>query len=269
MTRLLPLLVAGLLSACGSTPAPRAPQALEQVQAQDKDARRALRGGDLLRAQQTFAKLLVLQQSLDDAAGAATTLINLATVTYQLHDEAAALRWLDKILKEKIALYPQDAYITAAFRQAVILTHLARLDEAESALRLAEQRCAKNCALRYSLDVLRARLLLLKGAAAEALALAQALSKQAEAGREEQANALRLVAASEEKLLRHVEALTHYQAALEMDKALGLGARIAEDLDGMARVAQQLGRADEAAGYARRALLVHGALRPGSEGMLR
>jgi hypothetical protein len=48
-----------------------------------------------------------------------------------------------------------------------------------------------------------------------------------------------------------------------------LGARIAEDLDGMARVAQQLGRADEAAGYARRALLVHGALHPGSEGTLR
>ena len=60
------LLLTGMLAACGSAPAPRLPQALEQAQAADKDARRALRGGELLRAQHNFAKALVLQQSLDD-----------------------------------------------------------------------------------------------------------------------------------------------------------------------------------------------------------
>lgn len=256
MTRLFILLLTGMLAACGSTPAPRLPQALEQAQAADKDARRALRGGDLLRAQHGFAKALALQQSLDDAAGAATTLINLATVSHQLHDDEAALAWLDKILLEKAQIYPPESNMTAAFRKAVILTNLARLSEADSALQLAEKQCAKQCTLRFGIDALRARLLLLKGDAEGALALAQAVSNEDAAGKEEQANSLRVVAASEEKLARYASALQHYQTALEMDKSLSLGTRIGEDLNGMARVLTRLGRNQEAAAYARRAVLV-------------
>ena len=256
MTRLFLLILAGVLASCGSAPAPRLPQALEQAQAADKDARRALKNGELLRAQHNFAKVLVLQQSLDDATGAATTLINLATVTHQLHDDAAALAWLDKILSEKTPLYPPESHMTAAFRKAVILSNLARLTEAESALQLAEKLCEKRCPLHFGIDVLHARLLLLKGDADGALTSALALSKQADIGKGEQANAVRVLAAAAEKLLRHAEALQHYQAALEADKALGLSARIGEDLNGMARVAKLLGRAEDAAGYARRAALV-------------
>lgn len=261
MTRLFLLLLPGLLAACGSTPAPRLPQALEQSHAADKDARRALRDGELLRAQHGFAETLVLQQSLDDTAGAATTLINLATVTHQLHDDEAALTWLDKILLEKVRIYPPESQLTAAFRKAVILTNLARLSEAEPALQLAEKLCGKKCALNFGIDALRARVLLLSGDAQGALALAQAVSKQGEAGKEEQANALRVAAAAEEKLARPASALQHFQAALEMDKALGLSARIGEDLNGMARVSTQLGRDQEAAEYSRRAVLVNEAYR--------
>jgi tetratricopeptide (TPR) repeat protein len=257
MTRLFILLLTGMLTACGSAPVPRLPQALEQAQVADKDARRALRGGELLRAQNNFAKALVLQQSLDDAAGAATTLINLATVIHQLHDDEAALTWLDKILLEKAQIYPPESHLTAAFRKAVILTNLARLSEADSALQLSEKLCEKTCTLRFGIDALRARLLLLKGDAEGALALAQAVSKEGEAGKEEQANALRVVAAAEETLARYASALQHYQATLEMDKSLGLSARIGEDLNGMARVSTQLGRNQEAAIYARRAILVN------------
>jgi tetratricopeptide (TPR) repeat protein len=91
----------------------------------------------------------------------------------------------------------------------------------------------------------------------EALSLAQAVSKVAEAGKDEQANALRVQAGAEEKLQRYADALTHYQAALEIDKPLGLSARIAEDLNGLARIARQLGREQDAAIYARRASLVN------------
>src|SRR5487761_2196275 len=104
MIKFFMLLLLGVLAACSSAPAPRLPQALEQARAADKDARRALRNGDLLQAQQDFAKILLLQQSLDDTNGAATTIINLATVTHQQHDEEGALGWLDKILLEKSAI---------------------------------------------------------------------------------------------------------------------------------------------------------------------
>lgn len=256
MTRIFLLVLPWLLVACGSAPALRLPQAVERAQAADKDARRALKSGELLRAQHNFAKALALQQSLDDATGAATTLINLATVTHQLHDDTAALVFLDKILLEKTRIYPQESHLTAAFRKAVILTNLERLNEAEANLQLAEKLCEKKCALRFGMDSLRARLQLLKGDAEGALVLAQALSKIAEAGKEEQANAVRVVAAAEEKLQRYADALQHYQAALEMDKLSGLGARIAEDLNGLARVTKLLGRDEDAVVYARRAELV-------------
>jgi tetratricopeptide (TPR) repeat protein len=205
--------------------------------------------------------VLALQRSLDDTAGAATTLINLATVTHQLHDDAAALLWLDKLLLEKERIYPAESVMTAEFRKAVILTKLARLTEAETSLQSAEKRCDKKCALRVGIDVLRARLLLLKGDAEGAFSAAQAAGKDKEAGKEEQANALRIAAGAEEKLLRHADALQHFQAALEMDRALGLRDRIGEDLSGMARAAKLLGRDEEAAIYARRAELVNSAAR--------
>ena len=257
MFNFLLLAFAGLLVACGSAPVVRQPLAIEQARAADKDARKALRDGELLRAQHDFAQALALQQSLDNTAGSATTMINLATVAHQLNDDQAALAWLDRILLEKEAIYPQESRLTAAFRKAVILADQARLGDADTALRFADNLCDRKCALNFGIDALRARLLLLNGDAQGALALAQAVSKQDGAGQGEQANALRIVAAAEEKLQRPADALQHYQAALEMDKALALSERIGADLNGMARASAQLGRDQEAAEYSRRAVLVN------------
>ncbi|MDP2806161.1 MAG: tetratricopeptide repeat protein [Gallionellaceae bacterium] len=246
------------VTACGSsTPPPREPQLLEKLHAAEKDARHALNGGELQRAQHSFNKALILQQSLDDTAGAATTMINLATVAHQLHEDEAALAWLDKILLERAPLYPADSQLTAAFRKAVILTNLGRFGEADTSLQLAEKSCEKKCSQRFNIDTLRARIFLLNGNAETALALAQIVGKAVEAGKEEQANALRVQAGAEEKLQRYADALTHYQSALEMDKPLGLSSRIAEDLNGLARTAKLLGREQDAAAYARRASLVN------------
>src|SRR5512145_2651784 len=114
MTRLLLSLLLGMLTACTSAPAPRPPLVLEQANAADRDARRAAREGQLLRAQNSFTTALALQQSLDDTTGAATTMINLATVTHQLGDHAAALALLDRILTEQTAIYPPGARLDAA-----------------------------------------------------------------------------------------------------------------------------------------------------------
>ncbi len=261
MIRFFLFLSAIFLTACGSAPVQRQPLAVEQAKQADKEARHALRDGQLQRAQQGFIRVLVLQQSLDDVGGAATTLINLATVDHQLNDDETALALLDRILLEKPGIYPAESQLMAAFRKGVILADLSRLSEAESALLLAEKLCDSKCRLQFGLDVLRARLLLLKGDAQGALSLAQASSSESAAGKEEQANALRIQAAAEESLMRNEHALQHYQAALEMDKSLGLGARIGDDLDGIARVSTKLGRESQAAEYARRAALVRASLR--------
>lgn len=261
MIRFCLLLLIGGLAGCGGSATPRLPHAMEQAQGADKDARRALRNGELLRAQHNFLELLALQESLDDRAAAATTLINLATVAHQLNDDSGALVWLDKILLEKNAIYPPEARLVAAFRKAVILTAMGRLNEATTALQLAETLCAQKCAERYGMAVLRARLALLQGNASYALAAAQALGRQEVIGREEQANAWRVAAAAAESLSRPEEALQYFQAALEIDRSLGLSTRIAEDLNGLARVNRSLGHTEEAAAYTRRAELVSDAER--------
>jgi len=257
MIRLFMLIISvALLAACGSPP-PRLPQALEQAQTTDKNARRALRMGDLAHARTLFAQSLKQHQSVDDVDGAASALISLATVSHQLQDDEAAIKLLDRILLDQPDVYPLEWRITAAFRKAVILADMGRGDEAVSVLATADQQCERNCALRSGIDVLKARLALLKGDADAALELAQPVASTREAGKEEQANALRIVAAAEEKLTQHDAALLHYRAVLELDKSLGLSKRIEADLNGIARVLTHLGRAGEAASHARRAALVH------------
>lgn len=254
------LLAVLLLASCGSA-SQRPPVALEQAQAADKSAHRAMREGDLVRARELFAQSLALQQSLDNLAGSATALINLATVSHRLDDDAAALRLLDRILADGALSYPAELRAAAAFRKAVIFADTGRPVEAETALALAAKECAQPCKLRPGMDNLRARLALLKGELAAALELA----KQAMAGaeKEELANARRISAAAEAALGLHDAALGHYQAALELDKEQGLSARIAEDLNGIAQALRQLGRKEEAEGYARRATAVIGAAQLG------
>jgi len=100
---------------------------------------------------------------------------------------------------------------------------------------------------------------LLKGDAEQAISLAQDASKGG-SGKEEQANALRVIASAEEKLDRAASALKNYQTALEIDKRLGLSERIGEDLSGMSRVSAKLGQSRQSAEYSRRATLVKDAI---------
>ncbi|MDD5328668.1 MAG: hypothetical protein PHX38_01580 [Sulfuricella sp.] len=246
-------LLGALLTACGTSPQ-RPPAALEQAQSADKSARRALREGDLARARALFAETLTLQQSLDNLPAMAAALINLSTVSHRLHDDASALALLDRVLNGGLP-YPADMRAAAAFRKAVIQLDAGRSGEAESALALAERECAEPCALRPGFLNLRARLALGRGDYAGALVLAQSVAVKG-IEKEEQANARRIAAAAESALGRQEAALGDYQAALDMDKELGLSGRIAEDLRGIASALAQLGRKDEAEGYARRAQAV-------------
>lgn len=252
------------LAACGSAP-PRQPMALEQAQKADQAAHRALRDGDLMRARELFKQSMLMQQSLDNRPASAMAAINLSSVAHKLGDDAAALGLLDGVLADNASLIPAELRAAAAFRKGVILADAGKPAEAESALQLARQECNRQCSFAPGLGNLSARLALDKGDFAAALAIAKGQISGG-AGNDERANALRIAGAAEIALGQGDSALAHYQAALELDKELAFSSRIAEDLLGIARALEKLGRKPEAEIFARRAEDVTAAARmlPGS-----
>lgn len=250
---LLPLILAG----CGNTTAPYSSPVFVQSQADKKEAMRAISHREFLNAKNSFIRVLAIQRSVDDYAGAATTLIDLATVSHQLHDDKAALVLLDRVLLDKPQIYPLESCMIASFRKAVILTDIARLNEADFNLQYAENICEDKCKLKFGIKTLRARYLLQKGDAISAKVLASTMLEAGVEENEEYANVLRVIAASEEELAQDSSALQHYQNALKFDKLSGFSSRISQDLFGMARVSKRLGRSQDAAVFARRAVLVN------------
>ncbi len=247
-----------LLDACGS-PQPHPPVAVEQAHQTELAAHRAMHEGDLARARELFTQALWLQQSLDNTSGAAMDAINLATVLHKLGDDKAALLQIDHILAGGASIYPPELRAAAAFRKAVILADEGNPGQTiaiESALQLAENECAKPCAYTSGISNLRARLALQKGDYAAALQLAKITLDATGAEKEELANARRIAAVAETARGQHELALAHYMAALALDKEQGISARIALDLNGIAKVLEQLGRKAEAEAYARRAAAV-------------
>ena len=245
------------LSACGSAP-PRQPVLIEQAHQTELSAHRAMRDGNLLQARELFVQSLHMQQSLDNLPGTATAIINLATVAHLLKDDSSALELLDRIVTEHVP-YPQPLRAVAAFRKAVILVDSNMVAQpsaaaaAESALEAANHECLGKCAHAPGLFNLRARLALQKGEYAIAAELADNVIRLSSAEKAEQANAHRIIANAEAALGQHDAALTHYLTALGLDKELGLSARIALDLNGIAKMLGLLGRKQEADSYAHRA----------------
>ena len=257
-TGLLCALLAGL-AACSSAPPPRPPAALERANAADKEAHRAMRDGDLAVARNLFELTLRLQQSQDNLPGVATAAINLAVVYHRLGNDDLALRLLDAIFNDTLTPYPAELRAAAAFRKAVILVDSGN-KEAAAALENAAKSCSGSCEFVPGIHNLRARMALGKGDYAAVRKLSKDAADAAGDHKDELANAKRYAATAEAALGQHNQALEHYLAALELDKQLGIGGRIAEDLDGIAKALAQLGRKDESAAYAHRAAAAHDAL---------
>jgi len=247
-----------MLAAC-STPQSVPPFALEQAHQADLEAHRAMRNGDLPQARELFARALLLQQSQDNLSGEAMGMINLATVLHKLGDDQAAISQLDQILAQGSIVYPLEWRTAAAFRKAVILTDGSdgkQIGAIESALLRVESECDKPCVYTAGLSNLRARLALQKGDNSAALQLTKATLESSSAGKEEIANARRIAAAAEVAEGHFELALVHYNAALVIDKELGIPSRIALDLNGAAKALEQLGRKDESTEYGRRAAML-------------
>lgn len=248
----LPCLLLAALASCSSAPPPRPPAVLEQANNADRQARRAMRDGDLAVARNLFEQSLRLNQSLDNLPGVAVSAINLAVVYHGLKNDDKALQLLDGVLGDSLIPYPAELRAAAAFRKAVILVDGGR-PEAPAAVDAAAQLCTGSCEFTAGVYNLRARMALGKKEYAVAVNFAKQAADAAGDHKEELANAKRHAAVAEAALGQHNLALEHSLAALELDKQMGMAGRIAEDLDGAAKALAQLGRKDEAAAYARRA----------------
>ncbi len=251
------------LAACGSNP-PRPPAALEQAAAADREGNRALRDGDLSAARTLFEHELRLQRSLDNLPGAAAAAINLATAYHRMGNDDVALHLLDEIGSDRLDVYPVELRAAASFRTAVILFDAGKADQAAAALDATGRVCGRSCGLTAGIHNMQARMALSRKDYPAALAQARAAADEAGEQNDELANARRLSGAAEAALGRHDRALEHYLAALDLDKRLGRTGRIADDLGGIAGALTQLGRKDEAAGYARRAAAASGKALPAS-----
>ena len=260
-----------LLNACGS-PQPHPPVAVQQARQTELAAHRAMREGDLARARELFTQSLLLQQSLDNTSGAAMDAINLATVFHKMGDDKAALLQLDHILADKTSGNPPELRAAAAFHKAVILADggdPSQMPAVESALQLAEIECSKPCSYTTGIFNLRARLALQKGDYSSALQLSKITLDATGVEKDELANARRISAAAEAAQGRQDLALAHYMAALTLDKELGISARIASDLNGIAKTLEKLGRKPEADTYSRRAKAVIEATHTLSDGPIK
>ncbi len=262
MNRILLLLTLPplLLSACSSPAPPKPPAAVERAASADREAKRALRDGDLPVARNLFEQSLRLEQSLDNLPGVATAAINLAAVYHKMNNDEAALGLLNGILQDTLVPYPAELRAVAAFRKAVILVDGGSKD-APAAVEAAAQLCATSCPFTPGVYNLRARLALAGKDYAAAASFAKSAADASGDSKEELANARRNQATAEYALGQPGPALEHYLAALNMDKQLGLPRRIAEDLGGVSRALEKLGRKEEAASYARRAAAAQDALR--------
>ncbi len=254
----LPLI---LLAACSSAAPPRPPAVLERANNADKEARRALRDGDLPVARNLFEQTLRLQQSLDNLPGIAAAAINLASVYHRMNNDEMALAYLDAILGDRQAPYPAELRAVAAFRKAVILVDNNNKD-APAAVEAAAQQCVSSCEFTAGLHNLRARMALGSKDYAAAAGHAKQAADAAGDNKEELANARRHTAAANAALGQTGPALEQYLAALELDKQLGVPKRIAEDLQGASTALEKLGRKDEAISYARRAAAAQDAIHP-------
>ena len=247
-----------LLVAC-STPQSVPPLAVEQARQAELEAHRAMRNGDLSRARELFTQALLLQRSQDNLSGEAMETINLATVLHKLGDDQAAINELDQILGQGAIAYPPEWRATAAFRKAVILADGSESKQTgaiESALQRVESECDKPCIYTSGISNLRARLALQKGDNSTALQLTKATLELSGAGKEEIANARRIAAAAEMAEGHFESALAHDNAALAIDKELGIPSRIALDLNGAAKALELLGRKTESVDYGHRASMV-------------
>lgn len=241
-------LALGAFTAC-SGPLPRPlPHPRDEANRLNERGLEALRRGERQMASAAFEAAYRQYASIEYFPGMVTALLNRARAGTDPDAAQVALTHASALTRHTPSLESE-----VCFEQARLLL---RRGKASEALALAERALAitgddGRCRMLNLTAEIRLRLAEFQRAealAGEALTLATRDDNQ-----RERANALRLQAECALSQKNLFSATRRFHEALEIDKELALSARIAEDLRGLARTAEQAGQPDSALDFWRRA----------------
>ena len=242
MRFLTPFLVpflAGLLGACAEPALIHRPPLAQRIFDAGKEGQAAYLKGHLPRAQRLFEQALRDAMSIEDSEGVAVMSLNLARVARELGASADALARLESVSAWHRSHSPAHLDQEIDLLAAVLLADLGRVEESLTRLRVLREKCPQECALSMGADSLQARLMLEKGEATAALALASAALDRfsTHGNRQEVANLFRVQGEARLALGDFATARQALEAALTIDKTLALPAKIALDLDALSHAA--------------------------------
>ena len=240
LTPFLAPFLAGLLGACAEPALIHRPPLAQRIFDAGKEGQAAYLKGHLPRAQRLFEQALRDATSIEDSEGVAVMSLNLARVARELGASADALARLESVSAWHRRHSPAHLDQEIDLLAAVLLADLGRVEESLTRLRALREKCPQECALSMGADSLQARLMLEKGEATAALALASAALDRfsTHGNRQEVANLFRVQGEARLALGDFATARQALEAALTIDKTLALPAKIALDLDALSHAAQ-------------------------------
>jgi len=245
------LILALMLAGCAGEKVRERPPRAQQVIDLGQQGQSAYAKGDLPRAGRLFEQALADAKRIEDSEGVAVMSINLARVRRESGESDGALKILDAVSpwhrSNLTARTGQEMDLLAA----VLLSDLNRRDEALARLQALRGRCQAACETAIGIDSLQVRLLLEQGDAGNAAQLAGAAVARfrAHGNQLELANLFRVQGEAHLALGDFQVAAKSLESALEIDKSLSQPAKIAQDLEALARAALAAGDRTAHAGY--------------------
>lgn len=244
------------LVGCAGTVA--VPQSAQQEASADANvrARRLYAQGNYVGAQVQAQRAYAAAASVEDEEGIATSLLNLSMIAQRLGQPQDARLAADRILTGNGLSFSATSRSEAALRRAVLAAADGDRVLSERLLRQVEDICTSGCPLLGKVANLRAQLAIEDGRMPQALAFADkglTLSQTLQ-DFEEEANAQRLAGNALIHLDNAEAAAQRLQAALLVDKRLGLSRKIFSDLLLLGIAARRGQHEDLARSYWARAL---------------
>ncbi|MFH2140556.1 MAG: hypothetical protein ABII63_07145 [Pseudomonadota bacterium] len=249
------IVLSGLLflTACGQT-APLSNARLELAAEYSQSAQRAYDRGDYRVALRQYEMALQVDVAVENIAGIAIDMLNLARVNQMLGRLEIANAYLDKLLQDSALEYGTPYLATAATQKSLLMLQQGDVNGAQLWLQKASAWCAAECTLTSVIDNARAAIALREKDSDQALHWAERAASASRGDSPlEYANALRYM--SEAQLMRSEFATASRLAdeALVVDKSLGLPEKIKQDLLLLAAAHEGLGDTEQAKRYRERA----------------
>ncbi len=248
--------VSSLLLACGGGPStPVASPTVMSSNNHNVNAQAAYERGDMALAMKLSTEALRLSRSVEDTAGTAMNLLNIAAIYRVRQDRASAHEALGELFNPAGVKYPDRLLARGCMLKALLYIDEGDLLKASEWSDKAVLLCKESrCNTMAGIYNLKGRVLLLRDDVPGAQEYARRGLRAGGGKSAESANALRLLGDSSLALKDYGRAESLYQEALEMDKSLGMPSKIALDLKGMAEATIGQGRVDKARQYLLRAM---------------